>query len=92
MRWCLLLASFRLGESSLFKGELGEIDVILWGGEQVDKLSHLRLEGGLLVSVAHSGKRELCEFEAEDHSPQGRAREGRRSMAPFGSASSGGGR
>ena len=31
----------------LFEGELGEIDIVLWGGDQVDQLTQLGLEGNL---------------------------------------------
>ena len=33
--------------SSLLEGELGQVDVVFWGCEQVNQLAHFRLEGGL---------------------------------------------
>ena len=37
--------------SSLFEGELGQVDVVFWGCEQVDQLAHFRLEGGLTLAL-----------------------------------------
>ena len=35
----------------LFKGEFGEIDLVFWGGEEVEKLTQFRLVGCLNVSL-----------------------------------------
>lgn len=63
IRWCLgIFASaqrkIRSGHSSsLFKGEPVQVDVVFWCGEQIDQLSHLRLERGLQMGQLGSERR-----------------------------------
>lgn len=51
MRWCLGLAMADPEiRCSLLKRELGQVDVVFRGRQQVDQLAHLGLERSLLVS------------------------------------------
>lgn len=78
-------ASNPAGGDLLFEGELGQVDIVLGSGDQVDQLTDFRLEGDL------DDKLDVRNDDQEpfpgDHSRRGTIPRGRHSTFLVGSAS-----